>query len=204
MPFNTPIKLIKKPIYYLCFCLIVISCCKKEKIDSLKIPEDKAYLIPFKENKTLTYISEQNAFFQANAKQKNIEVIEEFINPDDCGYWTFERLKSSIFINTFEFNFEFVLATNSIENELTLTVKLLLKDDTNQYNEQDFQLVNCDKDNYFNNDLFTDIEINGFVFKKVLIFKSCYQSFINQIIYSPQNGIEYIDFVSGRFLKLHQ
>jgi hypothetical protein len=191
----------KKTISYLIIIILTISCCQNEIIASYEISDDKKYLIPFELDSNLTYISQQNATFNAIANKKHLEIVKETPGPESCDYWAFDLLKSSIFIDTFEMKFEFILSRRFEDNQLTIIIKRFIKDGGYEY-EQDFQIVNCDEQKYFSDELFTDIEINGFEFNDILIFESCYLSDIKQIIYSPKNGIEYIDFKDGRYLKL--
>jgi hypothetical protein len=191
----------KKTISLIMTIILTVSCCQNEIINSYKIPEDKNYLIPFDNDTMLNYISQQDAYFQASAYQKELLIILEPTGPDSCESEAFDLLKSSIFINTFELKFEFILSRGFEDNQLTLTIKRFIKDGNDEF-EQDFQLVNCDEQNYFSDELFSNIEINGLIYNDILIFKSCYLSDINQLIYSPKNGIEYIDFKDGRYLKL--
>lgn len=188
----------KKNIFYLIIVFSMIGCCKDQIVSSYKIPEEQKYLIPFEEDVLLTYISEQDFSFSADAKQKNLEIYEERTGPDSCDLWAFDVLKSSIFINMYELRLEFKLSRGFGDEELILTMRRLFQNGT----YQDYQIENSNGRNYFSDDLFTDIEINGYHFNKVLIFKTPLMSSINQIIYSPENGIEYIEFVEGRYLKL--
>lgn len=184
------------------FCIIIIfsilGCCRDQIVSSYKIAENQKYLIPFEQDSTLSYISQQVISFSANAKQKKLEIVEERTGPDSCSLWAFDVLKSSIFINMFELKFEFILSRGFGDDELILSMKRLFQNGT----YQDYQIENSNGRNYFSDALFTDIEINGFLFNKVLIFKTPLMSSINQIIYSPENGIEYVDFDDGRYLKL--
>lgn len=184
------------------FCLIIIlsmlGCCRDQIVSSYKIPEDQKYLIPFEQDAILSYTSQQDISFSASAKQKKIEVVEERTGPDSCNLWAFEVLKSSIFIHKFELKFEFILSKGFGDDDLILSMKRLFEDGS----YQDYHIENSNGQNQFSEDLFTEIEINGFVFDNVLILKTSYLSSINQIIYSSENGIEYIEFDDGRYLKL--
>lgn len=186
----------KKIIPSLFLILSFISCCQDEIIAVYKIPENAKSRIPLNQNSSLTYVSEQNISYSASAKQKAMSVKTERNGQHSCDLTGYEILKSSIFINKFEFGFEFILEKN-LTDDLLFYVK--------RYYDQGGQIytTDCDQLNYDPDAPFTDIEINGFSFTNILILKSCdTNGYIKQIIFSPENGIEYIDFESGRFLKL--
>jgi len=190
----------KKSVFCLLIIFSIMGCCRDQIVSTYKIPVDQQYLIPFEQDAGLTYISQQNIAFSANAKQKKIEILEERSGPDSCNLWVFDVLKSSIFINIFELKFEFILSGGFNDDELILSMKRLFKSGSHQ----DYRIVNANGQNHFSEDLFTEIEINGFTFNNVLIFKTSLLSEINQVIYSAENGIEYIDFDDGRYLKLNR
>jgi len=188
----------KKPLFYLIIIFSIMGCCRDQVVSNYKIPEDEKYLIPFQQDTVLNYISQQDISFSGNASQKRIEILEERPGPDSCDLWEFEVLKSSVFINIFELKFEFILSRSFGDDELFLSMKRIFRGG----GHQDYQLINANERNFFSEDLFTDIEINGFTYNNVLIFKTSLLSEINQVVYSVENGIEYIDFEDGRYLKL--
>ena len=190
--------LMKNITYLLIILFSITGCCRDQIVASYKLSENDKNLIPFEQDSTLSYISQQDISFSAKAQQRKLEIIEERIGADSCDLWAIDELKSSIFINTFELEFEFMLSRGFQEDQLILSMKRLFKNGTHQ----DYQIVNSEGSNFFNPDLFTNIEINGFHFNDVLIFNTQLTSSINRVIYSPENGIEYIDFDDGRYLKL--
>ena len=51
---------------------------------------------------------------------------------------------------------------------------------------------------------FTDISIGEFNFQNIVVFQDCQgYSPITQIIYSIENGVEFIEFSNGKWLKLN-
>ena len=188
----------KRLFFYFVLIFTATSCCQNEVVSSFEIAEDKKYLIPFEQDSTLTYISQQDVSFSGQATQKKLNIIEDRPGPDSCDLLAFDELKSSVYINTFEIHFEFILSQGLRKEDLTLTLKRIWEDGMTQ----PFILGDCGGETNLSEELFTDVEINGFLYEDVLIFTSCYMSGIDRIIYSPENGIEFIEFSDGRYLKL--
>ena len=182
-------------------CLIgflISGCCVNKKETAFKIPEEKKQLVPFSQDTSLRYISQQNEYFRASAKQRRTSIIKDKPGPDSCDTWAFDVVSSSVFIYIFELNFEIQLSRGFVEDELRLSILQTWSDG----NKQEFQIGNCEELTFVSADLFKDVEINGFSFNNVLVFKSCYSSSIDQLIYSAENGIEYVQFSDNRYLKL--
>ncbi|SLJ99793.1 hypothetical protein [Salegentibacter salarius] len=98
-----------KNITYLLIILFSITgCCRDQIVASYKLSENDKNLIPFEQDSTLSYISQQDISFSAKAQQRKLEIIEERIGADSCDLWAIDVFKSSIFINTFELEFEFI------------------------------------------------------------------------------------------------
>ncbi|MGJ8666763.1 MAG: hypothetical protein ACSHW7_10380 [Patiriisocius sp.] len=58
----------------------------------------------------------------------------------------------------------------------------------------------------FDSEIFTtDYEYNGFLFENVYVFNACIVDDahgVEQIVYTPEKGIEFIKFENGGYLKL--
>ncbi|MBZ9629711.1 hypothetical protein LB465_02885 [Salegentibacter sp. LM13S] len=155
----------KKLIFSLLLVLSFISCCQDEIINTYTIPENAKNRIPFDQNSTLNYVNEQDASFSASAIQKRIIVNTERNGQHSCDLTGFEVLKSSVFINTFDFGFEFILEINQNE-DLLFKVKRYWENGGYQ-----IYTTECGQPNYDPEGPFTDIEINGYSFSNILILK---------------------------------
>lgn len=183
-------------ISFILLCCLV-SCCQDEIVTSYEISEDTKDIIPFNQDRTLIYVSQQDITFTASAKQKKLEINTERLGAESCDLIANEILTSSVFISTFEFGFKFILEKDWFDR-LNFHVERYWKDGGSQIFKTD-----CDQSSFYNADSFTDIVINGYSFSNVLIVDNCQaDSGIDRIIFSPENGIEYVDFNDGRFLKL--
>ena len=182
---------------FLLICSFV-SCCEDEIITSYDIPEDAKDVVPFHRDITLTYLSQQDIEFTAVAESKELSIHTERPGPESCDLIASQTLSSTVFIDIFEYGFEFILQKD-YHDQLLFSVKRFWKDG----GYQNFQIQNCEEITSFTKDRFTDIEINGYSYDNVLILESCeLPGDINRIIYSPERGVEYIDFTDGRFLVL--
>lgn len=74
----------KNTTYLFIILFSITGCCRDQIVASYKLSENDKNLIPFEQDSTLSYISQQDISFSAKAQQRKLEVFEERIGPDSC------------------------------------------------------------------------------------------------------------------------
>lgn len=184
--------------FSLLFILIFsVGCCRDEVIAEHMLTEEEKSLIPYEESHTLTYRDSYGSDFSAFVGEKETIIITERTGPESCNSITFESLESKFYLQVFDYDFRIIVQESFFETT-TFEIKWYMEE-LDVY--KTFSL-NCAGDSVLDENLFKDISLNEFHFQDVLVLKPCLQSHINKIVYSAENGIEYIEFNDGRFVKL--
>ena len=190
-----------KPYFKLTFILLMIGltgCCNEELIDSYLLPEFEKSLIPFNDYQDLIYINETGQNIKASTQPKIINLERDYRGPESCEYWEYETISN--FINFTESGFLIRLGVGTFNDLTAFGLEYVIPNSDNSENEYFDELINP------TNEQVVDINLYGFEFKNVYVFKNNFlneNSKIELILYSSEGkGVELISYIDGKFLKL--
>lgn len=179
---------------------ILHGCCEDEIVRSYRLNTFEKSLIPFHSSQKLTFIDEEGNIFFAHRGPKKVLIDTERSGPESCQLTEYEKETASIAFQSNDGR-----EVLSIWLELTsYGTSFSLSGVKNSSSIEQFEL-GCDAVNLSIEERFTDVSMDQFDFKNVLIFQNCATSSeIERIIYSRVNGIEFIAFKNGKWLKLDE
>ena len=190
----------KKILFLIAVTLLFYGCgCEDEIVESYKLNEFEKSLIPYESYQELSFIDDEGNTFIANSQPKENIIDTNRAGPESCRLTEYEE----------ETNFLNFQSKN-------ILIKLELTADNFTYFSLGITSENSDNNGLFDlacEELFnlsiqerlTDISINQFEFQNVLVFQNCSESTeIERIVYSNINGIEFIEFNNGKWLKLNE
>ncbi|WP_289040500.1 hypothetical protein [uncultured Zobellia sp.] len=186
-------------LYKLSFLLFLVlgGCCKDEIVESKELNEFEKSLIPYNSFQELNFIDEQGNTVIANSQPKESIFDKRRAGPESCRLFEYERE-----INSLNFQSQNILIKIELNNE-SLTDFFLTVIREHALPNEKFDLA-CDE--LFSltiQERLTNLTVNQFDFENILVFQNCSESAeIVKIIYSPTNGIEFIEFDNGTWLKL--
>lgn len=179
--------------------LIIHSCCKDEIVESYKLNVFEKILIPYTSYQEFNFIDDQGNTFIANSQPKESQIYTDRVGPESCRLIEFERETNFL-------NFQskgILIKLELIADEFTYFSLRITSE--NSDNNGRFDLGCQGLFNLSIQERLTDISINQFEFKNVLVFQNCSESTgIERIVYSNINGIEFIEFDDGKWLKLNE
>lgn len=187
--------------YQLTFILffIISGCCKDEIVESYRLNEFEKTLIPYNSYQELSFTDNDGNIVVANSQPKESLIDTERAGPDSCKLTEYEL----------ETNF-----LNFPSKDILLKLELRAHYDTyfslsstseNTNNNEQFNLACEELFNLSIEERLTNISINDFDFQNILVFQNCSESTeIERIVYSPINGIQFIEFSDGKWLKLNE
>lgn len=177
--------------------LIISGCCKDEIVESYRLNEFEKSLIPYTSYQELTFIDDEGNTFIANSQPKESLIDTGRAGPESCRLTEYE--KETTILN-------FQSKGLFIKLELTADYFTHFSLEITSNNSANNGLFDLACEGLFNlsiQERVTDTSINQFDFQNVLIFQNCSESTeIKRIIYSTINGIEFIEFNNGKWLKL--
>ena len=191
----------KKLLIFLITIISITSCCKDEVIGTFRLSEAQKSLNPYDGNEQLTFINQSGDLFEATTINSGSTVDTYRRGAESCELVETEELLSSLIFQSH--------SITSIELRIFADIFTSFSLSTNSPTEsfnQGFDLV-CDEGikDLIIEDSFQDIEINQIEFQNVWVFQSCSESNqIQRILFSKENGIEFIEFLdSSNWLKLN-
>jgi hypothetical protein len=186
------------------YAILLIGCCDTEVVSSKKLTEFENQLIPYYEMGN-SYFTDENA----NSVRASIQVREldtyGYQNEESCEVYETQRLTGSIYF--FPRNFAIHLEINTLGG----TTMKLTEQNFKTTVGQNIEVVSkynfaIDCENIYASNLeesLTNVVISQFEFDNVLVFKSCdANSNIDNIICTPEKGVEFIAFKDSTYLKL--
>lgn len=183
--------------------LIISGCCKDEIVQSNKLNEFEKSLIPYISYQELTFIDNEGNTFIANSQPKEIIIDTDREGPESCRLTEYEEETNFLNFPSKDILLKLELRAN-YGTYFSLTVASE-SDNNNNNNNGRFDLACEGLFNLSIEERLTDLSINQFDFQNILVFQNCSESTeIEQIIYSTINGIEFIEFSDGKWLKLNE
>lgn len=188
-----------KKIIILILTLVLISgCCDREIVASYRFNEFEKNLIPYDKFEDYFFINNIGEKFVIRSQPKTSSIERETPGPESCAVTEFPVESNYLRFGPLDLLVKFNLAKRG-DTFFTLITTSELHPEFNQR----FRLA-CK--GLFEKDIkdrLTTISVHELHFEDILIFKSCEpDAAIKQIFYSPENGIEFIDFANGNWLKL--
>ncbi len=171
------------------------SCCESELTNSYSLTDSQKSLIPITKYNELQYLDNHGFYYIATTQPREIVGYTRSPGAESCKYSTHERMWTYL---------------NFLSKGFVVRIELDASYDTNfelyKLNEGapfgDLFDLSCTWDSIPLEERMKDTTIMGINFKNVFVFKDCSNgSSINQILYSPENGIEFIEYKNGDFLK---
>lgn len=192
--------IMKKVIPLIVTILLVYSCgCKDEIVESFRLSEFEKTLIPYTSHEEISYIDDEGAIFIANSQPKESIIDTRRAGPDSCMLTEYEEETNLLNFQSKDILIELRL-TASNSRRFSITTR-----SDNSNNNGRFDLACTGLFDVSIEERLTDVSINQFDFQNVFVFQNCSEtSGIERIIYSNSNGIEYIEFTDGKWLKLNQ
>lgn len=186
-------------IYKLSFLLFLVinGCCKDEIVETKTLDEFEKSLISYNSLQELNFIDDQGNTFIATSQPKESMFDTRRSGPESCRLFEYERETSSL-----NFQSQDILIRIELNNESFTEFFLTVTREQSLLNEK----FGLECEGLFNltiQERLTGLMVNQFDFQNILVFQNCSESAeIVKIIYSPTNGIEFIEFNNGKWLKL--
>ncbi len=189
----------RKFYFILFFAIFIFSgCCRDEIVDSYRLGQFEKTLIPYNNNDQLKFKNEEENIVIINSQPKVTNITTDRYGPDSCRLFETETTKTNLYIPSMGLRLDIVLSAFS---NTFFTISTLNQDSSLNAS---FELACIGLFDRSIEERFTNISIAQFNFQNVLVFKDCQgYSPIDQIIYSIENGIEFIQFSDGKWLKLY-
>ena len=171
-------------------------CCKPELIGSYLLTDYQKSMITVTTYHEKIYTDKSGERFVASTQPKETIIYTENPGEEGCKYsdhqrmWTFLNFQSKGFVIKIE-----------IDGSCEACFRLY-KIDTGAAFGDWLDLTNSETDLPLK-ERFTNISVLGFDFKNVLVFvPQNKDSKIKQMLYSPEKGIEFIEYVNGDYFNL--
>lgn len=172
---------------------LIFSCgCKDDSYESYKLNSFESNIISKKTEEEVTFVNQSNETFKGVISAKSITNPNRYASDDEsCAVLLEETHTNSITLTKTQDKFRISIAKNKSKTEFTISI-----------NRVDFSLNQC-KQNLDTIPEPTDTySSNGFTFKNIFIFDECGSgSKVSKIIYSVANGVEFIKYKNGEYLK---
>lgn len=175
----------------------LLGCCKSELIREDRLTEYEKSLIPYESFSSINFVDNHGNRVSATSEFKELEIMT-YQEEEQCDYETYEYLSVNI---RFEYNDLVLQISIASFNDIVELGILSLKPAPPGHIHYSLSCIG-DHSRPIENKL-TDISILGFDYYSVFVFVDCDQgSEISKIIYSPEKGIELIEFETGDYIKL--
>jgi hypothetical protein len=175
---------------------VLSSCCESEITDTYSLTDYEKSLITVTEYIDIQYVDQNNSYWYASTQPKEHVIYNESAGAESCKYTQNERLWT--FLN-------FVSKSFAIQIELVAdhgTTFSLCEYGINAPSSGDCFGLDCNGPYLPIEERVTDISIQGFDFTNIFVFENCTKkSSIKRILYSTENGIEFIEYANGDYLK---
>ena len=175
---------------------LIISCgCNDDGFESFELNVFERTVIPFETQTTKEFIDNSSQLINSTISEKTIEDINLNASDDEsCFTSLVERNQSSYQFD----NSEKIYYVTVEKRKFNYTEFYIYSDEQEYYTIQDLETENLELE-------LTDIIIDGFEFSEIFHLTSNNQDTeFETIIYSAQNGIEYLKYRNGNYLKLNE
>lgn len=181
--------------------IILTSCCKDDIVTSYRLTDSERNLIPFIDFNRIPYTNQDGINFTGLAQPKEYKIDSERLGAESCNIRETESMYTFIGFENKDFVFQLTVSKYSDD----LVEFKINKSILDSINSQEYFSLQCNGASIYKEDTSkTNISLHGFDFEDVLIFKDCENvSEINQIIYSEDKGIEFIEYDNENYLKLN-
>ncbi|OWW25047.1 hypothetical protein B4Q04_10895 [Zobellia sp. OII3] len=177
--------------------LIVTGCSNCDGDENNLLSDEEKGLIPFSVDTSINFANDASETVIGNYSQKESEITNlDSGNDGDCSATNVEREFTTLELSGLEVGFNIVVRKGR-NNELFFLISQ--SDDNNErFAVDDCDGIVDDLDNFLQ-----DISAKGFEFTDVYVFNSCTEnSIVQRVLYSSTNGVEFIEFSDGSYLKL--
>lgn len=170
------------------------SCEDSGSTASYKLTADEISLIPFTEFEKLSYFDQDGNILLGNTQPKIIENLTSGQEDESCQYIEYQEISTFLAFQPIDIAVRVWITKYDKANFLL----------THYYpDSQETLRLQTDGVDSVISDNITDLTILGFDFENILVFKSLNkESDTKQILYSIENGIEFIEYRNGSYLKL--
>jgi len=153
-------------------------------------------IIPYSGAENYTFVDENGESITAVSTPVKLITDTERPGPESCELSQYQELKSRLRFESL--NFDIAIEINSIYQ-----THMQLFDQ--RYGEYDIRRLHLEREYGefpFLEESLRNLSIAGFDFENVLVFNDNNDhSELHRIIYSPQNGIEFIEYDNGSYLR---
>ena len=178
--------------------LLILGCCEEEVVNSDRLSSFEKTLMPNTSPQELTYIDNEGNTIKANDVPKESTIERRRHGPESCAIREYEEEEKFLIFPSEDIFIEFELRASDITR-----FSIFVNSETaNTHGRFD---LSCTDYRLSIEEQLKDVSINGFDFKNVLVFQNCSESSqIQRLIYSPVNGVEYLEFRNGDWLRLKE
>ncbi len=185
-----------KKILVVFSALVLTGCCKDQIVASYPFSTFDRNIIPYLSVDNYTFVNEDGESIIAVSTPFELKTDTDRPGPESCDLYQYQELKSMLRFESL--NFDIVIELNSNYQ----TDMLLFDQRYGEYNIRRLHLERKYGDFLSLEESLRNISIAGFEFENVLVFNDNNDhSELHKIILSPQNGIEFIEYDNGGYLK---
>ena len=180
--------------------LTISSCCKDEVVGTHRLSDNQKSIISYDGSEELTFIDQNGDLHNALTTRDDATIDTYRRGTESCDLVETEELLSSLIFQTSDIS----LIELRLFADIFTSFNLFAKASTSE-SRKGFNLVCEDIEEVLIEENFQDVVIGQFEFQNVLVFQSCLEnSQIQQIIFSKENGVEFIEFSDpDKWLKLN-
>ena len=194
-----------KKIYLISFTILTFISCEKDDTRIFRqLSEFERTIIPFEEKETVEFVNELSEIVTANVTARNFRT--SYSPTRNWPVYELEYVDNTYIFESIEEEFFFHISKTPDDNTLFNIYFLTEMDDL--IGAIDIQ--GCEKIEIQDLELYLiDTTVNGFDYTNVFKFEPCDDDetddeinlVITQIIYSVENGIEFIEYEDGTYLR---
>lgn len=183
-----------KKLLFLSLVITFLSCgCNDDDLVTFRLTEEGQAFVQVEESTSPQYIDENDATFLANIEPIRMGIIENGVD-DQCAKYLTESISYNMEIESI--NISINTYVRSLRNSFFSVRMTKQNGGINLY-------MNCEERFLvFTVDIY---EIDNFIFENVYVFNACIVDAVDgveQIVYTPEKGIEFIKFEDGGYLRL--
>lgn len=183
-----------KITYTFLLAILITSCCKEEVIASYPLSNYEKELIPYNGNNEIEYINEEGEIIIAITTPAIIETNNWKPGPGGCSYHKYQRSYSYLTFDSENFTLKLEVY-KLFDGFFTITIKRDESDSINQGCRIPLDRPIEEK--------ITDVSVGEYEFSNVVVFENCdFESDISRVIFSPERGMEFIEFNNDSYYKI--
>ncbi|TVZ28090.1 hypothetical protein JM83_3186 [Gillisia sp. Hel_I_86] len=175
--------------------ILFTGCCKDEVVGRDLLSDYEKELIPYSGYDEIEYINEEGQIVLAQSTPTKIESDRWRPGPESCSVREYQTSTSHLIFRSEDFTLQI-----EIDKLLAGNFTINIGRGESFYFGQDCRIP---LDQPIEQRV-TNISIEDYEFTNVIVFENCSDfSEISKIFYSAENGIEYLEFLNGSFLKIN-